>query len=87
MDDGGVQDGALAQQQAVRAQALIHRLKDLGSQLKLCQQAAEVEDGGFIQDAIGSSPANWCRIVVKYSLPPSLDRCSRTNSASDAHAA
>lgn len=49
MDDHGVDHRALAQQQASRIQVAVHRSQDLLCQTVLFQQAAEVQDRGFVR--------------------------------------
>ncbi len=52
VNDRGSDDAALAQQQAALAQIAIDDLQNPTGQRVFLQQAAEVEDGGFVRDPI-----------------------------------
>lgn len=52
MDDGRVDDAALAQKQTALAQVAIDDFQDLADQFVPFQQTAEVEEGGFARNSI-----------------------------------
>ncbi|MNN79218.1 hypothetical protein D3C81_1958420 [compost metagenome] len=52
MDNGRVDDAALAQQQTALTQVAINDFQDLAGQFVPLQQRAEVEDGGFVRNPI-----------------------------------
>ncbi|CRH89330.1 Uncharacterised protein [Chlamydia trachomatis] len=56
IDQRCIDDGALAQRQAAVAQIAIDDSEDAGRQLVFLQQAAEVENGGFVGDALQVQP-------------------------------
>ncbi len=52
VNDRGIDDSALTQHQSTVAQVAIDDAQNTSHQVVLFQQAAEVEDGGFIRDTI-----------------------------------
>src|SRR5690606_32418533 len=69
VDQRGVDDGALAQRQATVAQVAIDHRQNPGRQLVALQQATEVEDGGFVGDALEAQPGKLAqdrRLVQRF---------------------
>ena len=56
IDQRGIDDGALAQRQATVTQVAIDHGEDASSQFVFLQQATEVEDGGFVGNALQAQP-------------------------------
>ncbi len=56
VDQCGIDDSALAQRQAAIPQVAIDYAEDAGCQLMFLQQATEVEDGGFVGNALQAQP-------------------------------
>ncbi len=52
IDQCGIDDSALAQRQTSATQVAIDHSQDAGSQFLFLQQEAEVEDGGFVRNAL-----------------------------------
>ncbi|KIZ35205.1 MAG: hypothetical protein BCV62_17050 [Pseudomonas sp. K35] len=60
MDQRGIDDSALAQRKPAIAQIAVDNAKAASSQLVLLQQAAEVEDSGFVRDTF---QAQACKLA------------------------
>ncbi|MCY1444830.1 hypothetical protein D9M71_613180 [compost metagenome] len=57
MNQRGIDDGALAQRQASITQIAIDHAQNPRRQLVFFQQATEVEDGGFVGNALQAQPS------------------------------
>ena len=56
MDQRSIDDGALTQRQTAVTEIAIDDGQDAGSQFVFLKQTAEVEDGGFVGNALQAQP-------------------------------
>ena len=85
MDQRSIDDGALTQRQTAVTEIAIDDGQDAGSQFVFLKQTAEVEDGGFVGNALQAQPGELTQDGRLRALLPWPGRCSRTSSASDGY--
>lgn len=88
IDRRGIDVGPLAQRQTTPPQITVDHCKSPCRQLVLFQQTTELEDGGFVRNALQAPPPQTrAESSFRTGLLPPQDRCSRTSFAAGEYAA